>query len=322
MGAITLDENDKSVTRNVSYYIISQLSKDLQAGAVRIDSGEISADLHHVAFINPDGSFVVLAYNASYLNAADTAINWREKSLNYSIPARTAVTFKWHPDKTTNSTKIEAENFSTMSGVQQEATTDIDGGQNVGWIDSGDWLKYQITVPATGNYSVSYRVASPLGGTLQLQQNNTNFTAISIPNTGDWQQWQTVKQTIFLENGSQELTITAPTGGWNINWFELTPDSTPALDTDNDGVVDTLDICPNTPAGSTVDSTGCETQVQGCQGINVYPNWSRKDWEGGETTHNLENDLMVFDGKLYSANWYTKSIPGSDETWSFVRNCE
>ena len=33
--------------------------------------------------------------------------------------------------------------------------------------------------------------------------------------------------------------------------------ATPVLDSDNDGVADDLDICPGTPAGTQVDSTGC-----------------------------------------------------------------
>jgi len=58
-----------------------------------------------------------------------------------------------------------------------------------------------------------------------------------------------------------------------------------------------------------------------CQGINVYPNWTTDDWTGGPKTHNEENDLMVFDGNVYSAKWYTNSIAGSDNTWRFVESC-
>ncbi|ACS93545.1 glycoside hydrolase family 16 domain protein [Teredinibacter turnerae T7901] len=60
---------------------------------------------------------------------------------------------------------IEAETFSAMSGVQTETTSDTGGGENVGWIDNGDWLAYNaITIPATGDYTLEYRVASPGGG--------------------------------------------------------------------------------------------------------------------------------------------------------------
>lgn len=357
MGAITLDDNNHAVTRNVAYYIISQLSKDLQAGAVRIDSGELNGDVHHVAFTNPDESIVLLAYNASSANSADMAINWRDKSFNYAIPARTAVTFKWHADETTDDIKVEAEDYIAMSGIAEENTIDIDGGENVGWIDSGDWMKYQVNIPTTSNYTISYRIASPTGASLQLQQDNNSFPSVTIPNTGDWQNWQTIEQTVFLNAGQQELTLTAPVGGWNINWFTLTANNNPVLDSDqdgvvdsvdncpdtpantpvdqrgcaiidpepdsdNDGVIDRLDHCPDTPANTSVDVNGCAIPTSSCNGINVYPNWTTTDYDGGPKTHHEAKDLMVFENNVYSAKWYTNSIPGSDNTWSFVQSCD
>src|SRR5690606_18523517 len=63
----------------------------------------------------------------------------------------------------------QAESYTAMSGVQTEATSDTGGGQNVGWIDAGDWMAYGgITIPATATYRVEYRVASPGGSILSL----------------------------------------------------------------------------------------------------------------------------------------------------------
>src|SRR5688572_6901429 len=62
---------------------------------------------------------------------------------------------------------IQAENYSHMSGVQLEATSDSGGGQNVGWIEANDWMAYSnnpVTIPTTGAYDVEYRVASQAGG--------------------------------------------------------------------------------------------------------------------------------------------------------------
>jgi outer membrane protein OmpA-like peptidoglycan-associated protein len=39
------------------------------------------------------------------------------------------------------------------------------------------------------------------------------------------------------------------------------PPPPPVLDTDGDGVPDTMDRCPNTPRGTSVDATGCSCQA-------------------------------------------------------------
>ena len=52
-------------------------------------------------------------------------------------------------------------------------------------------------------------------------------------------------------------------------------------DADNDGVADSADLCPNTPAGTAVDANGCTLPVvDKCEGINTYPNWTTNDWPG------------------------------------------
>ncbi|PCK03716.1 MAG: hypothetical protein COA42_19940 [Alteromonadaceae bacterium] len=92
-------------------------------------------------------------------------------------------------------------------------------------------------------------------------------------------------------------------------------------DEDGDGVADDLDQCPGTPIGSVVGANGCIVDGSGCGDINAHPDWTTKDWAGGPVTHNEAGDPMVFDGVAYTANWYTNSVPGSDASWSFLKNC-
>ena len=122
---------------------------------------------------------------------------------------------------------IEAENFSLMQGVQTEACTDTGGGLNVGYIDTGDWLKYNsITIPTTGQYKVEYRVASQSGGghlSLDLNSGTTALGGLDIPATGGWQNWTTLSHTVNINAGTYDIGIFATTGGWNLNWFKITP---------------------------------------------------------------------------------------------------
>lgn len=123
------------------------------------------------------------------------------------------------------SVTIQAEAYTSMNGVQLEATTDTGGGQNVGWIDANDWMAYaNINFPTTGNYKVEYRVASPSGATLSLDLNagSIQLGQVTIPATGGWQNWTTVSHTVSITAGTYAVGIFAPTGGWNINWVKFT----------------------------------------------------------------------------------------------------
>jgi chitinase len=118
--------------------------------------------------------------------------------------------------------KIEAESFSAMSGIQTETTTDTGGGLNVGWIDTGDWMDYSVNVQSAGSYTVEYRVASPNAtGQIQLRSGATTLTTTTVPNTGGWQNWQTVTATVNLSAGQQTLRVYAGGGGFNVNWINF-----------------------------------------------------------------------------------------------------
>ncbi len=92
LGAVTI--NGSNYTKNVSYYIIGQISKFVKAGAIRVSALSSSSTVNSVGFRNPDGSVALLVYNA---NAAATAMKIVNGSnaFDYTIPAASAVTFNW-----------------------------------------------------------------------------------------------------------------------------------------------------------------------------------------------------------------------------------
>lgn len=118
---------------------------------------------------------------------------------------------------------IEAESFSAQQGVQVEACSE--GGSNVGYIEQGDWMAYNnVTFPASGNYRVEYRVASPSGGAVSLDLNAGGVVLgqVQVPATGGWQNWTTVSHTVSVGAGTYSLGLYAAQGGWNINWIRIT----------------------------------------------------------------------------------------------------
>ena len=121
---------------------------------------------------------------------------------------------------------IQADRFVGSSGVTRERTSDVGRGQNVGSIQTGDWMYYQaVTIPTTGTYRVSYRVAAlSSGGSFQLERagGSVVYGRISVPATGGYQTWTTITHTVNLSAGSEEFGILATGGSWNINWFTIT----------------------------------------------------------------------------------------------------
>lgn len=123
---------------------------------------------------------------------------------------------------------IQAEGYCAMSGVQTETTTDTGGGQNVGYLDVGDWLGYRVNIPAAGTYTVEYRVASQnTTGALRLEQfgGGATYGTITVPNTGGWQVWQTISHTVTLPAGQQQLGIAITGAGFNLNWIRISSPS-------------------------------------------------------------------------------------------------
>jgi hypothetical protein len=141
----------------------------------------------------------------------------------YGFMAILALTFALNHNTLQAQIFIKAVDYTTMQGIQTEATSDVGGGKNVGWIDTNDWLQYAVTIPVTGEYRIDFRVASLNGnGNIQIRQNGTLLTSIAITATGGWQSWQT-KSTgvVALEAGSYTFRITASTGGFNLNWWQF-----------------------------------------------------------------------------------------------------
>ena len=122
--------------------------------------------------------------------------------------------------------KVEAENWSAMSGVQTETAYDNQGGAlNVAYVDNGDWMDYNVISLTDTTYLLKLRVATPFNNAvLQIKAaNGTVLASINLPNTGAWQNWQTVNASISLPQGQQTIKVVCTSAeGWNLNWLDFT----------------------------------------------------------------------------------------------------
>jgi thermitase len=136
-----------------------------------------------------------------------------------------------------------------------------DGGYNVGWVSTGEWLQYSVEVATSGPYLVQFRVAAPsAGGSFHLEAGGLNVSGtLTVPNTGDWQAWQTVSTTVTLPAGQQRLRIVFDTAssGTIGNFATITFNSgaQPPTATVLPGHVDAADFDPGPEGISFHDTT-------------------------------------------------------------------
>lgn len=126
LGAITVNSN-RRYTKNVSYYIIGQVSKFVKPGAQRLSSS--GGFLEHVAFKNTDGSTVLVAYNKFDSNQ-QIRVNWAGRNFVYDIPARTAVTFKWENWNGSLSCQAPGASLSSKTTTSANLTWNNVGANN------------------------------------------------------------------------------------------------------------------------------------------------------------------------------------------------
>ncbi len=115
----------------------------------------------------------------------------------------------------------------------QYRSTDVDiescgeGGYNVGWTAAGEWLSYTVNVAAAGTYTFELRVASSSGGSLYVHFNGVNETGtITVPATGGWQKWTTIRKSVSLSAGTQSMKVSLNSGGLNLNSFTVSSGTT------------------------------------------------------------------------------------------------
>ena len=153
---------------------------------------------------------------------------------------------------------IQAEGYYNMYGVETEVTSDNGGGLNIGYTNPGDYVDYLVNVEADYEYNIKLRVAAESNSgrvafyTVSNQGEESRISEILLPVTNGWQNWVNVTSSIQLPKGNYTLRMRIINGDFNMNWIELSyPDS------DQDGINDTIDQCPNTSVISSVDESGC-----------------------------------------------------------------
>jgi hypothetical protein len=126
---------------------------------------------------------------------------------------------------------IQAESATELSGVETESTGDEGGGQNVGWVNREDHLRFDNIdfgdVPAT-KLKIRLSSGSGITGRVQVRLDSRDAAAIgelSVSDTGGWQSWRNGIAALQPVSGVHTvfLTFTSDDSGEfvNLNWMQF-----------------------------------------------------------------------------------------------------
>jgi len=93
-GVVTIDSKTDAITRNPEYYAFGQASRFVRPGATRIAATSEPGGIETVAYANPDGTRVLIAFNAGK-QARDLAVSTEGSHFAYRLAAQGAATFRW-----------------------------------------------------------------------------------------------------------------------------------------------------------------------------------------------------------------------------------
>ncbi|MDP4183394.1 MAG: carbohydrate-binding protein, partial [Bacillota bacterium] len=274
---------------NTSFFFTT--SKDNSTGDIILKAVNASANneasnikINGASYIDPTGTALVMTNtdpNAENSFSAPTkvapvskTVSGISSSFNYEFPAYSVTVLRIKtkastpPSPRSALSQIEAEDYNDQSGIQTESCAE--GGQDVGYIENGDYAVYNNINFGSGAGSFQARVASGTsGGNIEIRLDSITGSLVGtcpVTGTGDWQTWSTATCSVSGVSGTHNLYLEF-TGGsgylFNLNCWKfsavqasptltptLKPTSTPtskptivnSVDINQDGVINMADV--------------------------------------------------------------------------------
>ncbi len=105
--------------------------------------------------------------------------------------------------------RIPAASFAAQQGVQKAPCSE--GGECIGWIEQGDWVRYEKIDFGSRTERMEIRAASETtGGIIEIRLDKPDgelLGSCSVPNTGGWQSWSSFNAKIKPVSGIQTICL-------------------------------------------------------------------------------------------------------------------
>lgn len=213
-----------------TYILKSRVATDYNDALFSLELEKSDGAVYNVGFVSPESTG---GWNSWKTEEQTTTLPQGNYMLKMTS-LQSATNINWYDFEyvsselqyTNISSKIEAENYYVHSGIQTESCADVDGGRNLSYIDSGDYVKYLISVSQPGYYTMKLRTAGFESGQIQASLSSQDAAGQVIhtfdtAETGGWQNWETVEADVLIMSGDYTLTLNIIEGGFNFNWIEF-----------------------------------------------------------------------------------------------------
>lgn len=197
-GLVTINQANGNVAYNIDYYALGHASKFVKPGAYRISSNTFSSSIESVAFKNPDGSKVLIAYNAG--GSPNTfKVLWGNQSFSYTLNPGAAVTFTWSGAQATTEQRLSRSGWiatASDSNSGEPPASALDGSSSTRWTTgqgqtNGQWFQVDMRTPQIFNRVVIDAGGSigdyPRGYELYVSNDGTNWGSPVATGTGSAQ---------------------------------------------------------------------------------------------------------------------------------------
>ena len=105
--------------------------------------------------------------------------------------------------------RVEANRYAAHQGIQKASCSE--GGECIGWIDQGDWVRYTQVDLGQDCQQITIRAASATrGGVIEIRSDAPDGELLGtcvVPNTGGWQSWSSFQAKIKPSSGIRTLCL-------------------------------------------------------------------------------------------------------------------
>jgi len=190
---------------------------NLQAGVqiLKLAVGTGGFNINYFEIVRPN----LVANTTPFLGAA-VSIPGHVEAEDYDVGGQNIAYYD------TTSGNVYGTSTYRNNSVDFQSCVDSSGcGYYVGRMAPTEWMNYTVNVSVSGNYNLQFRVSTAYSdATFRVMANGVGVTGlVTSPNTGGWQSWRTMSIPVTLEAGRQVIKVMVVNGGFNFNYFDVTP---------------------------------------------------------------------------------------------------